>query len=396
MIAAPLPLAPRPYPGEAVSSWVRRIGARYDIMADDLVEYVLDRPGRSVGVASMLDYQAVPDLEAALANATRLSPLAISHLRIAGDDGANACWHRSALAWCPICIRADLAGHGELYERASWRLGSCVVCPEHNVPLEDSCCRCPFEDRCHFYCSGGLLGLACNSCKRPEGPEPRRTREWWEDDRAGAFGTCITPELNRLIGTLQSDLQAAFRGAPPRHAWGFLRSANGLLRAIRQVTFCLLLATRVRCEPRIVLPHGMPGAAVAPAPEPITPAALPIQTAYGVLAIAAATLRSLAGRGGRHTWHPDGGTCALTIASFWHGCRRTSAGSSNPGRPAGSARRGRPCGPPLPPSKVPDELASEDRTQRHTPGAAFTNGLPQAGGPVATEPKVRFRRSFDV
>ncbi len=150
MISAPLPIAPRPHPGEAVSSWVRRIGARYDILADNLVEHVLDRPGRAVGVASTLDYRAAPDVEAALANATRISPAAVSNLRIAGDDGRNSCWHRWALAWCPICIRADLADHGEIYERAIWRLGSCVVCPEHNVPLEDSCCRCPFEDRCHF------------------------------------------------------------------------------------------------------------------------------------------------------------------------------------------------------------------------------------------------------
>ena len=316
MISAPLPIAPRPHPGEAVSSWVRRIGARYDILADNLVEHVLDRPGRAVGVASTLDFRAAPDVEAALANATRISPAAISNLRIAGDDGRNSCWHRWALAWCPICIRADLADHGEIYERATWRLGSCVVCPEHNVPLEDSCCRCPFEDRCHFYCSGGLLGLACNTCKRPEGPEPRRTREWWEDESAGAFGTCITPALNRLIGTLQSDLQAALTGARPRRSWGFLRSANGLVTAVRHLTFCLLLTTRVRCEPRIILPAVMPGEAFAPAPEPITPAALSTRTAYGVLAIAAAALRSLGGGRDRHVWNPDSGKCVLNIPSF--------------------------------------------------------------------------------
>jgi hypothetical protein len=114
-----------------VSSWVRRVGARYDILGDDLVEHVLDRPGRAVGITSALDYRSAPDVEAALANATRIAPAKISNLRIAGDDGSNSCWHRWALAWCPTCIRADLADHGELYERAIWRLGFCVVCPEH-------------------------------------------------------------------------------------------------------------------------------------------------------------------------------------------------------------------------------------------------------------------------
>ena len=76
-----------------MSSWIRRTGARYDIVADALVEHVLDRPGRAVDVASTLDYLAAPDLEAALANATRIAPSKISALRIAGGDGSNACWH---------------------------------------------------------------------------------------------------------------------------------------------------------------------------------------------------------------------------------------------------------------------------------------------------------------
>ncbi len=308
MISAPLPLAPRPYPGESVSSWVRRVGARYDILGDNLVEHVIDRPGRAVGVASTLDYRAAPDVEAALAYATRISPATIGDLRITGDDGSNSCWHRWALAWCPKCIRADLASHGELYERAIWRLGSCVVCPEHNVPLEDRCCRCPFEDRCHFSCSGGFLKLACNTCRRPEGPEPRRMPSWWDDESAGAFGTRITPSLNQLIGKLQNDLQAALTGARPSRSWGLLLSAKGLVTAVRHVTFCLIMATTVRCEPRIILPVMMPGGVLVPgAPEPITPAALSTRAAYGALAISAAALRSLEGGGETHMWDADRG-----------------------------------------------------------------------------------------
>lgn len=316
MISAPLPLAPRPHPGEAVSSWIRRIAARYDIGADALVEHVLDRPGVAVGVASTLDYRAVPDLEAALANATRVSSATIGSLRIAGDDGSNSCWHRWASAWCPICIRADLASHGELYERATWRLGFCVVCPEHNVPLEETCRRCPIEDCCRFQGSGGLLGLTCNTCRRTQGLEPRRRREWWQDESTGAFGICITPSLNRLIGNMQSDLQDALTGERPRRSWGFLRSATGLLKAVLHMTFCLIMAARVRCEPRITLPNVMRGEGFVPAPEPITPAALSARTAYGILAIAVAILRSLGGSGECHYWKPDGGKSTLNVSSF--------------------------------------------------------------------------------
>ncbi len=159
--------------------------------------------------------------------------------------------------------------------------------------------------------------MACNTCKRPVGPEPRRTRAWWEDESAGAFGTCITPSLNRLIGALQRDLQAALGGARPIQSWGLLRSAKGLVMAVRHVTFCLILATGVRCEPRIILPKVSPGGVLVPAaPEPITPAALSTRTAYGVLAISAAALRSLGGSGEGHMWRPDGGKSVLNVASF--------------------------------------------------------------------------------
>jgi hypothetical protein len=60
----------------------------------------------------------------------------------------------------------------------------------------------------------------------------------------------------------------------------------------------------------------MPGEAFAPAPEPITPAALSTRTAYGVLAIAAAALRSLGGAGEVHMWRPDGGASELNITTF--------------------------------------------------------------------------------
>ncbi|MBW4092375.1 MAG: hypothetical protein HIU82_14900 [Proteobacteria bacterium] len=311
-----LPLAPRPYAGEALSSWVRRIAARYDIRADDLLTHVLDWRRSTVGAASRLDYQADPELEAALAAAARVAPATISHLRAAGGVGSSACWQRTIVAWCPECIRTDLAQRGEVYERAIWRLGCCVVCPEHKVQLEDTCRRCSFDDRCHFECADGLLRLVCNSCTRPVDPARRPKRGWWDDGRAGAFGACASPLLTRLVGTLQTDLQAALAGSRPRRAWGFVRSAEGLVTAVLDLTLCLVFATGVRCEPRIIVPEWRPGEPFAPAREPITPAALSAYAGYGVLAIAAAALRSLEGRGQRHHWRPDGDKVRMDMSSF--------------------------------------------------------------------------------
>lgn len=338
----PLPLAPRPYPGEAVSSWVTRIAARYDVLADDLVGHVLGWRSTSVGRAERLDHHTDAELEAALAKAARIPPATISNLRIVGDDGSTSCWHRTALAWCPECIRGDLAQHGEIYERAMWRLGCCVLCPRHQVPLEDTCRRCMAEARCHFQCADGFLRLACNTCGRLVDPAvcPERGLE---DGGVGAFGVCFTPPLSRLVGDLQSDLQAALAGSRPRRAWGFVRSAKGLLVAVRDLTLCIILATRMTCEPRIELPEPKAGQAFAPVHEPITLAALPQFAAYGVLAIAAAMLRSLEGGSGpRHHWRPDGLTSIMNASSFvaWLPAderRRLRSWATTWERPAGDA-----------------------------------------------------------
>jgi hypothetical protein len=312
----PLPLAPRPYAGEAVSSWVRRIAARYDIGADDLLTHVLNWRRSTIGSAGRLDYQADPELEAALATAAGIAPATISTLRAAGEDGSTSCWHRTIVAWCPECIRADQAQRGEVYERAIWRLGCCVVCPEHKVQLEDTCRRCSFDDQCRFECADGLLRLVCKTCTRPVDPARNPAPGWWDDGRVGAFGACISPLLTRLVGTLQTDLQAALAGSRPRRSWGFVRSGKGLVTAVLDLTLCLVFATRVRCEPRIILPEWRPGEAFAPVREPITPAALSSYAGYGVLAIAAAALRSLEGRGERHHRRPHGGKAIMDASSF--------------------------------------------------------------------------------
>lgn len=316
MTVAPLPLVPRPQRDEAVSSWIGRIGARYDIAADNLLAHVIGRRRSTVGAAARLDYLADPALEAALAQAASVTPGTIGKLRIAGDDGSASSWHRTTVVWCPACIHGDLAQRGEAYGRAVWRLGFCVLCPGHRIPLDDICRRCAGPGRCAFRCSGGVQDLVCQSCSRPVGPVAGRQGEPRQHDTAGAFGTCITPSLNRLVWALQCDLQAALVGAKPRRSWGFTRSAQGLVTAISDLTLGVVFATRVRCEPRILLPEWAPGTAFVPVHEPITLAALPLAAAYGVLALAAAALRSLEGGRGCHHWRPDGAKVIMDAGSL--------------------------------------------------------------------------------
>jgi hypothetical protein len=126
--SGPIPLASGPMPGEAVVSWVSRVAA--------------DTPDRSCSPAcaegSSSDRAEDIAAEALLARATRLDRSRIGAMRLVTEAATNpAVWHRQSLAWCPACVRDDVARHGETYERAAWRIGCCVACPTHQQITTD-------------------------------------------------------------------------------------------------------------------------------------------------------------------------------------------------------------------------------------------------------------------
>jgi hypothetical protein len=90
---------------------------------------------------------------------------------------------------------------------------------------------------------------------------------------------------------------------------------NSLMMAIRDLTLCLAFATRMRCEPRILLPELTSERTFAPVREPITLAALPLRAAYSVLAVAAAALDSLEADKRCNHWKPDGGAQVILDAA---------------------------------------------------------------------------------
>lgn len=314
MRCRPLPLAPRPYPGEAISSWVRRIAACYDIGADDLVAHILGYHPFGFGRTERLDHRTDARLENALAIATRVECATIKRLRVVCEDGRATSWHRTSPAWCPTCIRGDLQDRGEHYERAIWRLGACVLCPDHDVPLVDTCRWCVAAP-CRFLCGNGRLRLACTACGHPVDPQPG-SAEGPDDGSLGAVGHSQV-SVRRVVRDLQDDLQAALVASPPRRTWGPVRFANGLIAAVRDLSLCMIVAMRLKVEPQVELPEPKPGEPYAPIYHPITPAGLPSRVAFDVLASVAGVLRTL-GRGGdaHQRWRPDAGTDLMSAASF--------------------------------------------------------------------------------
>jgi hypothetical protein len=119
-----------------------------------------------------------------------------------------------------------------------------------------------------------------------------------------------------VLRNLRGDLQRALAASPPRQSWGLVRSAEGLITAVRDLTVVIIAATQLKFEPRIELPEPSPGQPLAPVLAPVTPAALSVATALNVLARVAAVLRTLGWSGkGMGQW-VDRETDLMSAASF--------------------------------------------------------------------------------
>jgi hypothetical protein len=135
-----LPVAPRPFPNEAPSSWLARVAARYDLSTDAFVLSLLGDPESGLEDASFawFDHCSWPAAEAALEKAMRLPRLAIRRLR--GLEGNQQPWPRvRLLPWCQAFVAARALESGEFHRRLEWSYGGYVLCPLHNILLGVHC-----------------------------------------------------------------------------------------------------------------------------------------------------------------------------------------------------------------------------------------------------------------
>ena len=238
----PLPLAPRPLPGEGGLSWIKRVAARYDLSAPEFLAWVRGDRGVYAPCATWLDWEGDAGLDRSLAAATRLDVARIEALRVAGPGAPEAAgWARRLTTWCPECLRDDVARHGEAYERVAWRLGCCVTCSAHGRLLTEVCPACD-RPACEFRPVGGRLRLVCDICSRVadarSGRGPSAGRAAYE---ASPLGLSSSLELTRLVAVLQADLLAALVGSPALAGpWASGLSAGRFARTVRDLGAMLL------------------------------------------------------------------------------------------------------------------------------------------------------------
>jgi hypothetical protein len=199
-----------------VLSWVRRVGARYDLNASELAALLNDGHGVYASRVTCLDWQGDAELEALLAGSARLDVAQIRALRIVRVDGQEAAaWHRRSPAWCPRCLHDDVAQHGEVYQRAAWRLGCCVVCPMHRMRLVQTCGECTFG-QCWFQAAAGRQRLVCQMCRRAVDVLPQaRSTGAIDIAHPGLFGLMPDQGLMQSVLSIQADLLAALAGSTP-------------------------------------------------------------------------------------------------------------------------------------------------------------------------------------
>jgi hypothetical protein len=229
---------------EAISSWIARIAARYDVSPYDLVQYVLPGEDGYAELYRWIDSRVAHPLEAAISNATGLPVTEFAVRRLPGlTSDPRTAWPRRTPAWCPRCVIQDMAEFGEVHSRREWGFGGYLVCPEHNRLLSSACPRCfqqifdrPIDGRLRLWCS------ACCSCVDLM-PELRAIRTWppnSEPFSRRCKAVSISSQARTLLLQVQADLLLTLAGGRGRGHWARWLKNDRVLEILRQFSFVML------------------------------------------------------------------------------------------------------------------------------------------------------------
>jgi hypothetical protein len=166
MVPARLPVAPRPYQDELLSSWMARVAAHYGAEPLELVVYLAGQGGRDAGARQVDD--VVPDMELLRlwAKACRIDPERLRRRSLASryPDQPQDWFLNETVPVCIACFDADVAAGRDACLRVNWRLAEQVVCPTHRTMLLDRCPACLGRLRLSFRMLNGLLRPFCRKC----------------------------------------------------------------------------------------------------------------------------------------------------------------------------------------------------------------------------------------
>jgi len=164
-----LPVAPRPFRDELLSSWMARVATRYGLEVPGLTAYLVGQGGRVADLRKIDDISPDRSLLMFWARGCRIDSARLERLSLKSRyperpqdwffEGAGG-----IVPACLACFDADLAGGRDAYIRAKWRLAEQVVCPAHTEMLRDRCPDCGCHLRISFRMRDDQLRPFCRKC----------------------------------------------------------------------------------------------------------------------------------------------------------------------------------------------------------------------------------------
>jgi TniQ len=171
-----VPLAPRPFDDEILSSWLLRVAAANSCTLDELLDGLeAQHPGALHGVG-LLDFAVPRGALESLGRFCRIAVMTLERLdlqrhapqlepvillRFPQSSSARRPWQRVRYAHCPICLRTSPP-----YVRWDWCFAALTRCASHRVALHDGCQRCGDVDPLGFS-APDPQDARCKSCRAP-------------------------------------------------------------------------------------------------------------------------------------------------------------------------------------------------------------------------------------
>ncbi|NHN93607.1 TniQ family protein [Acetobacter sicerae] len=161
------PIIARPLDGEALWSWLTRVGAPFELSPQDVFEEIVvveDGDGKiryQNTITPQTPFSARD--HRILAHKTAVDIKILRKMSFGQRHEANMQgWIRQDHVWCPECVANDIMERGETYGRLRWAFAGEVICIRHRRFLTKWCHRCHRHGI--FFRFKGRQRVMCSRC----------------------------------------------------------------------------------------------------------------------------------------------------------------------------------------------------------------------------------------